>query len=152
MQPAEHVLRTSFENIGAIFHTAVVIFNAATIERGVPFYFYQDMTPAIADFLLQLDGERLELGRVYGMDLLPITAWIRKAYPDSRGQTLCELMRSNPAYHDIRAPQTLASRYLLEDIPDRSRPLLRVRRGGGIASAVDDIPDPAGKRPDELAI
>jgi opine dehydrogenase len=117
MEPAEHVLRTSFENIGAIFHTAVVIFNAATIERGVPFYFYQDMTPTVADFLLQLDNERLELGRVYGMNLLPITDWIRKAYPGSCGQTLCELMRSNPAYHDISAPQTLASRYLLEDIP-----------------------------------
>jgi opine dehydrogenase len=132
MQPAEHVLRTSFENIGAIFHTAVVIFNAATIERGVPFYFYQDMTPAIADFLLQLDGERLELGRVYGMDLLPITAWIRKAYPDSRGETLCELMRSNPAYHDIRAPQTLASRYLLEDIPTGLVPYCAFAEAAGL--------------------
>lgn len=132
MQPAEHVLRTSFENIGAIFHTAVVIFNAATIERGVPFFFYQDMTPTIADFLLQLDHERLELGRAYGMNLLPIADWIRKAYPDSRGQTLCDLMRSNPAYHDIPAPQTLASRYLLEDIPTGLVPYCAFAEAAGL--------------------
>lgn len=117
MHPAEHVLRTSFENIGAIFHTAIVIFNAATIERATPFFFYQDMSPAIADFLLHLDEERLALGRAYGMKLISITDWIRKAYPESSGDTLCDLMRNNAAYNDIRAPDSLDSRYLYEDIP-----------------------------------
>lgn len=115
--PAENVLHTSFENIGAIFHPAIILFNTATIERGEKFYFYQDMTPSVADFLIQLDKERLALGEAFGIKLFSIFDWIKKAYPSSYGDTLCERMRSNPAYYQIEAPDRLDSRLLLEDIP-----------------------------------
>jgi fibro-slime domain-containing protein len=38
----DNVLRTGLENIGAIFHPCVCLFNAATIERQNEFYFYRD--------------------------------------------------------------------------------------------------------------
>lgn len=37
--PSENVLKTSLENIGAIFHPSIVLFNAAAIEREYHFYF-----------------------------------------------------------------------------------------------------------------
>jgi len=114
---APHVLYTSLENIGAIFHPAIVLFNAATIERGEEFYFYQDMTDSVADFLIALDRERLAVGSAFGMSLAPIFDWMKIAYPDCVGATLTERMRNNPAYYQIKAPTQLASRLLLEDIP-----------------------------------
>ncbi|OQA21684.1 MAG: Opine dehydrogenase [Chloroflexi bacterium ADurb.Bin360] len=115
--PAPHVLYTSLENIGAIFHPAIVMFNAATIERGQGFYFYQDMTDSVANFLVTLDRERLALGKAFGMALSPIFDWLKIAYPDCDGATLTERMQVNPAYREIKAPTQLSSRLLLEDIP-----------------------------------
>lgn len=114
---APHILYTSLENIGAIFHPAIVMFNAATIERGEEFYFYQDMTESVANFLMTLDEERLALGEAFGIHLASIFDWIKIAYPDCVGNTLTERMRTNPAYHEIKAPTRLASRLILEDIP-----------------------------------
>lgn len=130
--PAEHVLWTSFENIGSIFHPSVLLFNAAAIERGAKFFFYQDMTPAVAEFLLTVDEERLRLGRAFGMRLLSITEWIKKAYPETRGESLCDLMRNNPAYFEIRAPSTLDSRLLTEDIPTGLVPFVELGRAAGL--------------------
>lgn len=116
-QPASSVLETSFENIGAVFHPAVVLFNAAAIERGNLFYFYRDMGDRIASFLVSVDQERIMLGRRYGIELTTVTEWIKKSYPESSGEDLCSRMRSNPAYYEIASPKQLLSRYLTEDVP-----------------------------------
>lgn len=123
---AENVLITSLENIGAIFHPAVVMFNAATIERGQGFYFYNDMTPAIADFLEQLDTERLNIGKAFGINLKPAVEWVSFAYKGIHGNTLCEKMRNNPAYFKILAPAALHSRLLMEDIPTGILPFIEL--------------------------
>ncbi len=114
---APHVLATGLENIGAIFHPPVILFNAAAIERGNLFYFYQDMTPAVADFIQALDAERLAVGEAFGLKLRPVSEWVSYAYTGIQGDTLMEKMRNNPAYHKIQAPTTLHSRLLLEDVP-----------------------------------
>jgi opine dehydrogenase len=120
---APHVLATSLENIGAIFHPPVILFNAAAIERGNLFYFYQDMTPAVADFIQALDAERLAVGAAYGQELRSVSEWVSYAYTGIQGDTLLEKMRSNPAYHKIQAPTTLHSRLLLEDVPTGIMPM-----------------------------
>lgn len=131
-KPAAHALVTSFENIGAVLHPAVVLFNAVAIERKTPFYFYQDMTPSVSEFLVELDRERLELGRAYGLELVSIVDWIQKAYPQSRGHTLWDRMHSNPAYNEIRAPDVLDSRLLTEDIPTGLVPFIAFGEAAGV--------------------
>ncbi|WP_166647233.1 NAD/NADP-dependent octopine/nopaline dehydrogenase family protein [Prosthecobacter fusiformis] len=124
MREAESLLHTSFENIGAIFHPAIVLFNAAAIERGEQFFFYQDISPLVSDFLLELDQERIKLGRCYGINLKSIFEWIVAAYPESSGDTLRERFRGNPAYHDITSPTQLHSRLLTEDLPTGLVPMV----------------------------
>ena len=124
----ENCLRTSLENIGAILHPAVILFNAATIERGSMFYFYNDMTPSIANFLVKIDKERLAIGKAFGMELLSVSDWISYAYKDIEGDSLCDKMRNNPAYYKIKAPNTLQSRLLLEDVPTGILPLLELSK------------------------
>lgn len=129
---AENVLRTSLENIGAMFHPCVLLFNAATIERHDVFWFYRDMTPKIADFIEKFDKERLAVGKAYGIDLLSVSEWINYAYPGTPGGTLCEKMKNNPAYHDIKSPSTIFTRQLTEDIPTGVLPIMELGEVAGV--------------------
>jgi opine dehydrogenase len=131
--PADSVLHTGFENIGAMFHPAIVIFNAATIERGQPFYFYQDMTPAIAEFLVALDDERLAAAHAYGLRSHSIFEWVKLAYPSTVGDTLCDRLRNNPAYNEVLAPARLESRLLTEDVPTGLVPLSSLGAAAGVS-------------------
>ena len=129
---ADNVLRTSLENIGAMFHPCVCLFNAATIERQDEFWFYRDMTEQVARFIEKFDEERLAVGKAYGVDLLSVKEWIRFAYKDTEGETLCERMKNNPAYHDIKAPGTIFTRQLTEDIPTGVLPIMELGKAAGV--------------------
>lgn len=129
---ADNVLRTSLENIGAMFHPCVCLFNAATIERQDEFWFYRDMTEQVARFIEKFDEERLAVGKAYGVDLLSVKEWIKFAYKDTEGETLCERMKNNPAYHDIKAPGTIFTRQLIEDIPTGVLPIMELGKAAGV--------------------
>ena len=131
-EAAPSVLHTGLENIGAMFHPAIVVFNAATIERGQPFFFYQDMTPRVAAFLGRIDAERLQLGEAFGIRLHSLFDWIKLAYPATEGATLCDRLRNNPAYHEIAAPTLLRSRLLTEDVPTGLVPMCSLGEAVGI--------------------
>lgn len=129
---APNVLHTSLENIGAMFHPCVLLFNAATIERNEVFWFYRDMTEQVAGFIEKFDAERLAVGKSYGIDLLSVREWIKFAYKDTEGETLCERMRHNPAYHDIKSPSTIFTRQLTEDIPTGVLPIMELGKAAGV--------------------
>lgn len=129
---ADNVLRTSLENIGAMFHPCVCLFNAATIERQDEFWFYRDMTEQVARFIEKFDAERLAVGKAYGVELLSVTEWIKFAYKDTKGDTLCERMKNNPAYYDIKAPGTIFTRQLTEDIPTGVLPIMELGKAAGV--------------------
>lgn len=130
--PAKNVLRTSLENIGAMFHPCVLLFNAATVERNSVFWFYRDMTPKIADFIEKFDKERLAVGKAYGIDLLSVSEWISYAYPGTLGNNLCERMKNNPAYYNIKSPSTIFTRQLTEDIPTGVLPIMELGEVVGV--------------------
>lgn len=135
-KPCQNVLVTSLENYGAVFHPSVVLFNAATIERGNNFYFYREMTPQIADFIEQLDAERVTVGKAYGIELTSAKNWVSEAYNGIQGNTLCERMRNNPAYHDILAPTQINCRQLTEDIPTGAVPLAALGKAAGLSMPI----------------
>lgn len=130
--PAQNLLQTSLENIGAIFHPCVVLFNAAAIERGNSFYFYREMTPQIAQFIQLIDKERIAVGKAFGVDLISAADWVSYAYPGILGNSLCEKMKNNPAYYDIMAPNSIFSRQLLEDIPTGLLPMVELGQLAGV--------------------
>lgn len=131
---APNVLHTSLENIGAMFHPCVLMFNAATIERNEVFWFYRDMTEQVAGFIEKFDAERLAVGKAYGIELLSVREWIKFAYKDTEGETLCERMRNNPAYHDIKSPSTIFTRQLTEDIPTGVLPIMELGKAAGVST------------------
>lgn len=115
--PSDTILETSLENIGAILHPVVVMFNIAAIERGHNFAFYNDMTPAIANFIINVDKERVLLGKALNIKLHTVEEWVNYAYNKVTGTTFLEKVKNNPAYYKIMAPTKLNTRYISEDVP-----------------------------------
>ncbi len=135
---AKNLIETGLLNVGAIFHPSIVVFNAATIERNENFFFYREMTPQIASCIEALDQERLNVASAFGFNLMPVNDWISYAYPSTKGSTLCERMRNNPAYHDIKAPGSIFTRQLTEDIPTGLLPMSELGRVAGVKTPLMD--------------
>ena len=135
---AKNVLQTSFENIGAMFHPTVVLFNEAVIERGIPFYFYRDMTDGLANLIEKTDQERLSVAKAYNFNPISAKDWVSYAYDGVEGNTLCERMQNNPAYYEILAPKTINCRQITEDIPTGIIPLSELGKAAGVKTPIFD--------------
>lgn len=136
--PAKNLMQTGLDNIGAILHPPVILFNAATIERNIPFYFYRDMTPNVASVIQSLDNERLNIGKAFGVELISVSDWIVYAYPTTIGRDLCERMRNNPAYYDILGPGSVFTRQLTEDIPTGLVPMSELAHAAHVETPLMD--------------
>lgn len=126
------ILETGLENIGAILHPAIVLFNAAAIERGTSFYFYRDMTSNVAQQLMNIDNERIQVAKAYGLQVKPLLEWITYAYDNHKGDNIHERMQTNPAYHNIISPTDIYSRYITEDIPTGLIPITELAKVAGV--------------------
>ena len=119
-----NVLQTSLDNIGAIFHPAVTVLNAARIEstHGDFEYYLEGITPSIARILEHLDGERLAVASALGIRAHRARDWLYQAYA-SAGATLYDAIQSTPGYKGVRAPARVVHRYVTEDVPMSLVPL-----------------------------
>ncbi|WP_028896081.1 NAD/NADP-dependent octopine/nopaline dehydrogenase family protein [Prevotella sp. HUN102] len=129
-----NILYTGLENVGAMFHPCVCLFNAATIERQDEFWFYRDMTDKVAAFIEKFDRERIEIGKAYGINLISVNEWIKVAYNNVSGKTLRERMKNNPAYYDIKGPGNIFTRQLTEDIPTGVLPILELGKVANVST------------------
>jgi len=136
--PAPNILATGFENIGAVFHPCVVLFNEAAIERGQHFFFYRDMTPALSRMIEAIDHERLLVAKAYGIRPISAVDWVAYAYTGVEGNTLCERMQNNPAYYEILAPTSIECRQITEDIPTGIIPMAELGRAAHVATPMFD--------------
>ncbi|MEW6724420.1 MAG: NAD/NADP octopine/nopaline dehydrogenase family protein [Bacillota bacterium] len=116
--PAESVLKTSFDNIGAIFHPGLTILNAGRIEAtGGDFEYYRSgVTPSVARVMQAMDEERVQVAFGFGVVAMSALEWMEAAY-GVRAGNLLEAMQLNSAYEGIMAPASLETRYLFEDVP-----------------------------------
>jgi len=116
--PGDNVIKTSMDNIGAIFHPGVTVLNSARIEstHGDFEYYIDGVTPSVANILEAMDGERVAVAAAMGFQSITARQWLYMAY-DAAGATLHQAMRANPGYYGIKGPHHLDHRYLNEDVP-----------------------------------
>jgi opine dehydrogenase len=116
--PGDNVMKTSLDNIGAIFHPAITVLNAARIEttRGEFEYYTEGVTPNVARILEALDNERIAVAEAMGFRAMSAREWLYVAY-GAAGPDLYSAMMANPGYSGIKAPRTLYHRYITEDVP-----------------------------------
>lgn len=122
--PADNVLLTSLDNIGAVFHPAITVLNAARIEdtHGDFQYYVEGVTPSVAQVLEAVDRERVAVANALGVRAHAAREWLYLAY-DAPGKTLLDAMRANPGYLGIKAPGTVDTRYISEDVPTSLVPI-----------------------------
>ncbi len=138
--PAESVLATSLDNIGAIFHPAPTLLNAGRIECGEKYDHYKTgISPAIANLLSRMDGERVAISRALGVAGRSVMEWLNDTYgitaPD-----LYTAIQKNPSYDDIVAPSTLETRYIFEDVPFSLVPLMALGEVAGVKTpAIESV-------------
>ena len=121
LRAAKNVLETGLRNINTVVHAPIVIHNAGWIEKtkGNFLFYWDGCTPAVAHVAEGVDQERLALGRRLGIELTSMLDVSLEWYghEGAKGNSLYEVLSTNPVYVKDDAPGTLHHRFLLEDIP-----------------------------------
>lgn len=136
---AATVLETSLLNIGAIFHPAPTLLNAARIEStaGNFEYYHEGISPAVGKVLERLDGERIEIAQALGVATRSAVQWLHDVY-GAGGADIFSAVRANRIYGGIKAPPSLDTRYISEDVPMSLVPLSEL---GALASVRTPVMD-----------
>lgn len=136
--PGDSVFKTSFNNIGAVFHPAIMLLNTGWVEDVSDFEFYhQGVTPSVARILEAIDAERVAVAGAMGFHAMTAREWLYYAY-DAVGRDLREAMRANLGYRGILAPHRTEMRYITEDIPCSLVPIASLGKKFGIPTPVID--------------
>jgi opine dehydrogenase len=125
--PGDNIFKTSFDNIGAVFHPALTVLNAAWIEgtHGDFEYYIQGASMSVSRVLENLDKERLDVAAGLGFKAMSAKNWLYTAY-SATGNNLYEAIQDNPGYLGIKAPDRLHHRYIDEDVPMSLVPLASI--------------------------
>ncbi|MBN2199074.1 MAG: NAD/NADP octopine/nopaline dehydrogenase family protein [Candidatus Aminicenantes bacterium] len=136
--PGTNIFKTSFDNIGAVFHPAITILNASWIEERVDFEFYmQGISASVCLIMEKMDEERVAVAEALGIHALTAREWLYRAY-HATGKNLYDAMMDNPGYRDIMAPKTLKVRYITEDVPMSLVPMASLGRMLGVPTPTMD--------------
>ena len=111
-------MEVTLNNIGMVLHCAPLLFNIGWVETPkTKFkYYYEGITPTIANFLENIDSERILISKKLGFSIESVRDWICRSYA-IEGTSLYEVLRNNIYYKNIEAPKTMNHRYINEDIP-----------------------------------
>jgi opine dehydrogenase len=124
--PGDNIFKTSFENIGSVFHPALCVLNSGWVEHDIDFQFYHEgATTSVTKVLEKVDEERVRVAESLGIRAITARQWLYMAY-SAAGNTLYEAMQKNTGYRGILAPKTLRMRYMEEDIPFSLVPIASV--------------------------
>ena len=101
-----------------VVHPAGVLMNAGRVEKSRgEFYFYDEgVTPAVCAVIEQVDAERLAIGAALGYDLVPVADAFHAAGFGPRGD-LWSVINGSRMLTALRAPGSLETRWLSEDVP-----------------------------------
>jgi len=137
--PANSVLETSLNNIGAVFHPTLTLLNSARIEMtGGDFEFYIDgASPHVCKVLEEVDRERIRVARSLDVKVTTLKEWLKVTY-GVEGKSLFEALQNNTAYKGIKAPSTLKHRYIFEDVPTGLVPISSLGSMLGVSTPTID--------------
>lgn len=140
LRPAKSVLETGLRNLNTVVHAPIMIHNAGWIERtkGNFLFYWDGCTPGVAHSAEAVDRERLALGQSLGFELTPAIQVALEWYghEGAIGNSMYELLSTNPVYVKDTAPPTLHHRFLLEDVPYGMVPMESLGKVAGVPTPV----------------
>jgi opine dehydrogenase len=112
------VVETGLGHLTPLLHPAGCLLNAGRIERSHgEFYMYEEgMTPSVVRVIEGVDRERLHIGEALGIDLPSGVDMMVESGYGPRG-TLWESLNGSAGLTPVKGPDSLANRYVTEDVP-----------------------------------
>ena len=112
------VMACGLSAVNPVVHPAGVLMNAGRVEysRG-DFYFYEEgVSPKVAEVIMRVDAERRAIGQALGYELWPVNEAFHRAGFGPEGD-LWATINGSRMLTQLKAPGSLESRWLTEDIP-----------------------------------
>ncbi|HID87456.1 MAG TPA: NADP transhydrogenase subunit alpha, partial [Anaerolineae bacterium] len=97
----------------------------------------EGVTPTVARVLEVVDRERVTVAAALGIRAITALEWLQQAYA-AMGENLYEAIRANPGYSGVKAPRTLAHRYIFEDVPMSLVPIASLGERFGVSTRAID--------------
>ncbi|MEE3259477.1 MAG: NAD/NADP octopine/nopaline dehydrogenase family protein [Candidatus Latescibacterota bacterium] len=137
IQSHPDAMACGLSSMNPVVHPAGVLMNAGRIERSHgEFYFYEEgVTPAVVRAIMAVDDERRAIGRALGYELMPVNEAFHQAGFGPRGD-LWEAINGSYMLTRLKAPGSLDSRWLTEDVPYGLGAWVSVARQYGVATPV----------------
>ena len=121
VERATNILETGLSNVNPLFHPPILLLNTGRVEdtQGDFLFYVQGSTESVGRVIEALDQERLSIGRAFQVRLPSGTEllWNWYGHQGLKGNTITELHKHVVPYQYSKAPATLNTRYLTEDIP-----------------------------------
>ena len=138
-RPHANVLAAGLSALNPVVHPIGVLLNAGRIERSRgDFWFYEEgVTPSVARAIEALDAERLALGHAIGLDLTPVAEAFHRAGFGPAGD-LWGTINGSAMLTALRAPGSVGSRWLTEDVPYGLVTWSEIGRLFGVATPIID--------------
>lgn len=129
----DNLFAITLSNLNPPAHLAIALCNLTRMENGGEFSSYGGITPAVGNFLEDLDRERLSLAAAFGLSVRSIHDHYVLSFGVERGSVgemaqAVALLRPN-----VKGPKTLDTRFVTEDIPFGILPLVALGRIAGVA-------------------
>ena len=111
------LVTTSLSNVNAIIHPPLAILNATRIENAEEwFYWDEGLTPGVHRLMEAVDRERMAVIQAVGGK--PVSLSGLSMGPSGTADAYYTMMKSSPLFRRRRGPDTLASRFLTDDVPN----------------------------------
>lgn len=125
----QNVLQMGLSNVNSSFHPAFTMFNAARIEytKGNFIFYKEGATQSITKIVQHVDREKIRIGKMFGVKVPTSLDLIRKYY-NTKGESLYKAIKTVRGYMKGKAPSSLNTRYILEDIPMSLVPISQLGR------------------------
>ncbi|MDO4619044.1 MAG: NAD/NADP octopine/nopaline dehydrogenase family protein [Lachnospiraceae bacterium] len=118
--------QTSLAAPNPIIHIPLSLFNISRIEHGDDFSLLIDgFSTRAEEYVLGIDAERQALSAKLQVEYQDILSQLNESW-GSHCESLTELFRSNEIYRNVRAPQSVTHRFILEDLPYGILPLVNL--------------------------
>ena len=115
----ENLLEVDLDNANQTLHPLPVLLNYGDIEKNPKtFRHYMDgVTPLISEKMMQIDEERLTVGKQFSLKLMPTLDQLKMYYGSNNSKTYYEFVNSPESPYKNIVGHSVESRYITEDVP-----------------------------------
>ena len=137
----ESLLEVGLDNPNQTLHPLPVLLNYGDIEKNPEtFRHYIDgITPLISEKMMDMDEERLAIGRAFSLKLMSTMAQLKMYYGNNDTHSYYEYSNSTESPYKDVIGHNVRSRYLTEDVPGLNVPALQLAEKAGVNTPILDL-------------